>query len=454
MPFIAINPATEQVIAEYPVLDHAGVERALDQAHDAFLKWRGATSAERAGCMARAAELLESEVPVVAQLMTSEMGKTFAAAKGEAMKCAATMRYFAEHAESMLLPEDLPTKGSRSGLRYEPIGAIFAVMPWNFPLWQVVRMAVPTIMAGNVVVFKHAPNVPGCALYLQDLFIRAGFAPGILTSVFVEVDQVPAIVADSRVVAVTLTGSERAGRSIAAEAGKNIKKCVLELGGSDPFVVASSADMEHTVAMAVAARIQNNGQACIASKRFIVVRERADEFLERYAKAMGAVQLGDPMDPSTELGPLVSGAQRELLHAQVSSSIERGATALAGGVVPERSGYYYPATVLTDVPADSRASCEELFGPVSVVLVARDLADAIRIGNDTPWGLGATIWAQDAREIDEAIAGLDVGTVFANAMVASMNELPFGGTKNSGFGRELSALGAREFTNVKSYFVA
>jgi succinate-semialdehyde dehydrogenase/glutarate-semialdehyde dehydrogenase len=275
-----------------------------------------------------------------------------------------------------------------------------------------------------------------------------------LTTVFVDVDKVPGIIADSRIVAVTLTGSERAGRSVAAEAGKNIKKCVLELGGSDPFVVASSADMEHTVAMAVAARIQNNGQACIAAKRFIVVRDRSDEFLERYAAAMGAVQLGDPMDPATELGPLVSEAQRVLLDAQVSSSVERGAKVLVGGAVPDRTGYYYPATVLTDVPEDARASCEELFGPVAVVRTARDLADAIRMGNDTPWGLGASVWAQDDREIDEAIAGLEVGTVFANAMVASMNELPFGGTKNSGFGRELSALGAREFTNVKSYFVA
>jgi succinate-semialdehyde dehydrogenase/glutarate-semialdehyde dehydrogenase len=454
MPFIATNPATEQIFAEYPVLDDVAIEYVLDRAHGAFLKWRGASVAERAVCMTRAAELLESEIPVIAALMTSEMGKTFASAKGEAMKCAATMRYFAEHGESMLLPENLLTKGSRSGVRYEPIGAIFAVMPWNFPLWQVVRMAVPTIIAGNVVIFKHAPNVPGCALYLENLFVLAGFTPGIVTTVFVEVDKVPAIIADPRIVAVTLTGSERAGRSIAAEAGKNVKKCVLELGGSDPFVVASSADMEHTVAMAVASRIQNNGQACIAAKRFIVVRDRADEFLERYAGAMGAVTLGDPMDPATELGPLVSETQRALLDAQVSSSIERGARVLVGGEVPERTGYYYPATVLTDVPDDARASCEELFGPVSVVITARDLTDAIRIGNDTPWGLGASIWAQDDREIDQAITGLEVGTVFANAMVASMNELPFGGTKNSGFGRELSALGAREFTNAKSYFVA
>ncbi len=358
MPFVAVNPTTEETIAEYPSLDGPGVERALAEAHGAYLEWRRASFAERARSMTRAAELLESEIPVVAELMTREMGKTFAAAKGEALKCAATMRYFAEHAESMLQSEDLPTKGSRSGVRYEPIGAIFAVMPWNFPLWQVVRMAVPTIMAGNAVVFKHAPNVPGCARYIEDLFVRAGFPRGVLSTVFVELDQVPGIIADPRVAAVSLTGSDRAGRSVAAEAGRNLKKCVLELGGSDPFVVASSADMDHTVAMAVAARIQNNGQACIAAKRFIVVEERATEFLERYADAMGAVRLGDPMDPATELGPLVSRSQRDLLAAQVSSSIASGARVVVGGEVPERVGYFYPGTVLTDVPATARASCE------------------------------------------------------------------------------------------------
>ena len=454
MPFISTNPATEQVIAEYPSHSPKDVDQALETASRAYASWKKASFAERAESMNRAAELLESEIPVVAELMTSEMGKTFAAAKGEAMKCAMTMRYFAEHAESMLNEESLPTKGSRSGVRYDPIGAIFSVMPWNFPLWQVVRMAVPTLMAGNVVVFKHASNVPGCAKYLEDLFVRAGFTPGVLSTLFVSHDQVSDIIADPRIVAVSLTGSDQAGRTVGEWAGKNLKKCVLELGGSDPFVVANSADLDMTVPMAVTARIQNNGQACINSKRFIVVRERADEFLGRYADAMGAVRFGDPMDPATDLGPLVSKSQRDLLAAQVSSSVEKGATALVGGAVPERTGYYYPATVLANVPRDSRAGCEELFGPVAVVLVANDLRDAIRVANDTPWGLGGSVWASDASEIDEAIAGLDVGTVFANAIVASMNELPFGGTKNSGFGRELSAQGAQEFTNHKSFFVA
>jgi succinate-semialdehyde dehydrogenase/glutarate-semialdehyde dehydrogenase len=454
MPFTSINPATEEIVGEYVGHGRAEVEQALKAASVAFPLWSSLSFGDRGEVMTRAAELLESEVPVVAQLMTSEMGKTFAAAKGEAMKCAATMRYYAEHTEAMLVEQDVPTKGRRSGVRFEPVGPIFAVMPWNFPLWQVVRMAVPTIMAGNVVAFKHAPNVPGCAKYIEDLFVRAGFPEGVLTTLFVEIDQIPNIIADPRIVGVTLTGSERAGRSIAELAGKNLKKCVLELGGSDPFVVGASADVEQAVAMAVISRVQNNGQACIAAKRFIVVRERYEEFLEKFVEAMSNVKLGDPMDPATQLGPLVSKTQRDLLAAQVASSLEAGAAALTGGKVPEGTGFFYPATVLVNVPDDSRAGCEELFGPVAVVYEARDLTDAIRIANNTPWGLGGSIWAQDEDEINQGIAGLVVGTVFANAMVASMNELPFGGTKNSGFGRELSALGVREFTNAKSFFVA
>jgi succinate-semialdehyde dehydrogenase/glutarate-semialdehyde dehydrogenase len=454
MPFIAINPTSEEIVAEYPALTAKEVERALETASSAYQSWKVASFAERGSALTRVAELLESEIPVIAQLMTSEMGKTFASAKGEAMKCAMSLRYFAEHAASMFQEESIATSGSRSGVRYESTGIIFAVMPWNFPLWQVIRMAAPTLMAGNVVAFKHAPNVPGCAKYLEDLFTRAGVAPGVLTNLFVEIDQVPSIIADPRVVGVTLTGSERAGRSVAELAGRNLKKCVLELGGSDPFVVGVSANMDVTVPMAVTARVQNNGQACIASKRYIVVRERADEFLEKFVAAMAAVPMGDPMDPATTLGPLVSKAQRDLLVAQVSSSIKDGAVALTGGVAPEGTGFFYPATVLTNVPATSRAGCEELFGPVAVVYVADDLDDAIRIANDSPWGLGGSIWSDDEHEINEVIARLDVGVAFANAIVISMPELPFGGTKNSGFGRELSAMGAREFTNAKSYFVA
>ncbi len=454
MPFVAVNPYTEVEIARHDAFDAARVEAALAGAAEGSRAWRALTFAERAEVLNRVAELLEAEFPTAAELMTSEMGKTFAAAKSEAMKCALTLRHMAEHAESMLLAESLATAGSRSGVRYEPLGVVFAIMPWNFPLWQVVRMAAGTLMAGNAVAFKHAPNVPGCALYLEDLFRRAGAPHGVVTNLFVELDQVPSVIADERVAAVTITGSERAGRAVAQLAGANLKKCVLELGGSDPFIVAASADLTSAVAAGVRARIQNNGQACIAAKRFIVVRERADEFLDGFVEAMGAVALGDPMDASTALGPLVSRAQRDLLAAQVAASLARGARALVGGIVPEGRGFFYPATVLVDVPADARAATEELFGPVAVVRVAEDLEDAIAMANATPWGLGASVWSADPDEIDRAIETLEVGMVFANAVVASMPELPFGGTKRSGFGRELSVLGAREFTNAKSFYVA
>ncbi len=454
MPFLSVNPYTEEEISRYDAFDGSRLEAALAGAAAGFAAWRAMTFAGRAEVMNRVAELLEAEFPTAAELMTSEMGKTFAAAKSEAMKCALTIRYMAEHGESMLLPESFATAGSRSCVRYEPLGVIFAIMPWNFPLWQVVRMAAGALVAGNVVAFKHAPNVPGCALYLEDLFARAGAPRGVVTSLFVELDQVPTVIADDRVAGVTITGSERAGRAVAQLAGASLKKCVLELGGSDPFIVTASADLGAAVAAAVSARVQNNGQACIAAKRFIVVRERAGEFLDAFVEAMGAVAMGDPMDAATTLGPLVSRAQRDLLADQVASSLGRGARALVGGSTPAGRGFFYPATVLVDVPADARAATEELFGPVAVVQVAEDLPDAVALANATPWGLGASVWTDDPDEIDRAIETLEVGMVFANAVVASMPELPFGGTKRSGYGRELSVLGAREFTNAKSFYVA
>jgi succinate-semialdehyde dehydrogenase/glutarate-semialdehyde dehydrogenase len=454
MPFVATNPYSEETLSRHDVMGSAEIDAALERAVGGYRLWRSTDVKERAQLMVRAAELLEGEIPVIAHLMTSEMGKTFAAAKGEAAKCAATLRYFSEHAAGMLENDVISTNAAHSGVRYESVGPLLAIMPWNFPLWQVIRFAAPTMMAGNAVVLKHAPNVPGCALFLTDLFARAGFAPGVFTNLFVEPDQIPAIIADDRIVGVTLTGSERAGRAVAEEAGRSLKKCVLELGGSDAFVVAASADMDRTVANAVTARIQNNGQACIAAKRFIVVRERSDEFIERFVDEMRKVTTGDPMDPATNLGPLVSKTQLDLLAEQVSSSVAQGAVARVGGKPLEGTGYFYPATVLTDVPAHTRAANEELFGPVAVVQVANDLKHAIELGNDTPWGLAASIWASDRHEIDEGIANLDAGMVFANAIVASMPELPFGGTKRSGFGRELSKMGTREFTNAKSFYIA
>ena len=454
MSFTAINPATEEVIASYAAHSLEHIDVSLASAAAASCSWSRVPIEERALLMVRAAELLESEIPVIAQLMTSEMGKTFNAARGEASKSAMAMRYYAEHASALLATEAVVTRGSRSGVRFEPIGAILAIMPWNFPLWQVLRFAAPCLMAGNVVVVKHATNVPGCATYLEGLFRRAGFPQGVYTNLFAQIDDVARIIADPRIAGVTLTGSERAGRAVAELAGRNLKKCVLELGGSDAFIVGADADLELVVPMAVTARVQNNGQACVAAKRFIVLVELADEFIERFSEAMAVVATGDPMDPEMVMGPLASRAQRDLLSDQVSSSIAAGAVARTGGAPLERPGYYYPATVLTNVAADSRAGREELFGPVAVVHAVDDLAAAIELANQTPWGLGGSIWSGDQREIDAAIAGLDVGMVFANAIVTAMPELPFGGTKSSGMGRELSHFGIREFTNVKSFFVA
>jgi succinate-semialdehyde dehydrogenase/glutarate-semialdehyde dehydrogenase len=454
MPFTSVNPATEVEVARYAAHSSQEIDAALSTASKAFDEWSETPIDERIHLMERCAELLEGEVPVIAQLMTQEMGKTFASAKGEVIKCASVMRYYVEHAPALLQSETIETSGSASGVRYEPLGVILAIMPWNFPLWQVFRVLAPNLMAGNVVVVKHAPNVPGCAKFIEELFIRSGFPTGVVTNLFADVDAIGAIIGDARIAGVTLTGSEAAGRAVGELAGRHLKKCVLELGGSDAFLVGAAADMDLTVPMAVTARVQNNGQACIAAKRYIVVRERSEEFVERFTKAMADVPMGDPMDPRTVLGPLASKAQLEMLDEQVLSSLAAGAVALVGGQKPEGTGYFYPATVLTNVPVDSRAGSEELFGPVAVVYVVEDLSAAINLANASPWGLGASIWSKDQREIDEAIAGIEVGMVFANAIVVSIAELPFGGTKNSGIGRELAQYGVREFTNVKSFFVA
>ena len=452
MSYVAINPATGETIASYETLDAAGIEKVLATAASTFAQWRQTSFEERSLLMVRAAELLEGELPVIAQLMTSEMGKTFAAAKGEVAKCAMTMRYYAEHAESMLAPEAIASPAKNSGVRFDPLGPVLAVMPWNFPLWQAVRFAAPAIMAGNVGILKHASNVPGCAEFLGNLFTRAGFPAGVFQNAFIAVKDIAGVIHDPRIAAVTLTGSEGAGRAVAAAAGDALKKCVLELGGSDPFIVGESANLDDVIPYAVTARIQNNGQSCIASKRFIVVASQYDAFVERFADAMTEVALGDPMEAATIVGPVATAAQRDLLMAQISESVAQGAIVRAGGFAPDRPGFFVAPTVLTDVPSDSRAGCEELFGPVAVVIKARDLDDAIAIANDTPWGLGSSIWATDQAEIDRATVGLEAGMVFANAIVASTPELPFGGIKNSGYGRELSAFGIREFVNIKTYY--
>jgi succinate-semialdehyde dehydrogenase/glutarate-semialdehyde dehydrogenase len=454
MSFTAINPATEEVIAEYPNHTHEEIEAALQASVIAFKDWRATSFKERAELMVRAAEILDAEVDAVGKLLTSEMGKTYTSAKAEVLKCAGTMRYFAEHAEALLSEEEIPSTASRSGIRYQPLGTVLAVMPWNYALWQAIRFIAPGLMAGNVGILKHAHNVPGSAKFLEELFLRAGFPVGVFANLFLSHDELSAMIADDRIAAVTLTGSEGAGQRVGGLAGANLKKCVLELGGSDAFIVGASADLELTIPKAVTARVQNNGQSCIAAKRFIVVKERADEFIEGFVKAMSEVVVGDPMDPTTVLGPLVNAEQRDLIDEQVQDSIAKGAVLHTGGKKLEGKGYYYPATVLTNVPRESRAGCEELFGPVAVVEVVDNIDEAIELANSTPWGLGGSIWATDPAEIEKAIAGIESGMVFANAIVASTPELPFGGIKKSGYGRELSALGIREFVNTKTFFIA
>jgi succinate-semialdehyde dehydrogenase / glutarate-semialdehyde dehydrogenase len=450
----SVNPATGEVVETFESHSDKEVDARLHRAGEAFASYRWSGFAERARGMVTAAELLESEQPDVARTLTTEMGKTFAAAKAEVAKCALTMRWYAEHAERLLADEPIETSARSSYVRYEPLGPVLAVMPWNFPMWQVIRFAAPTLMAGNVGLLKHASNVPRTALLLEDLFRRAGFEEGVFSTLLVGSSEVAGLIADERVVAVTLTGSEAAGRSVASIAGQNLKKCVLELGGSDPYIVLPSANLDRAVATAAQARVQNNGQSCIAAKRFIVVAPIADEFIERFGAAMASLVLGDPLDPATDVGPLVSAAQREEVAGQVDDAKAKGAHVACGGVVPEGRGWFYPPTVLTGVTSEMRVFEEEVFGPVAIVEVARDLDEAIALANRTSFGLGSSVWTNDEAEMQACVARIEAGMVFVNAMVASQPEMPFGGIKRSGYGRELSHLGIREFCNAKSVWFA
>lgn len=454
MSFTAINPATEEVIAQYPTHSPAQIDAVLASASTAFTSWSEVPIEDRALLMVRAAELLEGEIPVIAQLMTSEMGKTFNASRGEAGKSAMAMRYYAEHASEILAPESIATRGSRSGVRYEPIGAVLAIMPWNFPLWQVIRFAAPALMVGNVGLLKHASNVPQTALAIEDLFRRAGLPDGAFSNLFIPSSGVAALIHDPRIAAVTLTGSEPAGMSVAAAAGDALKKTVLELGGSDPFVVLASADLNAAVRTAVTARVQNNGQSCIAAKRFIVVDAVADEFESRFIESMDTLVVGDPFDPATNIGPIVSEAQRDELVGQVADALSQGATVHAGATLPDGDGWWFAPTVLSGVTTDMPIAKVEMFGPVAMVIRVPDVAAAIAAANDTSFGLGSSVWSADEDEIAACVEGIEAGAVFVNAMVASMPELPFGGIKRSGYGRELSELGLKEFANAKTIFVA
>jgi succinate-semialdehyde dehydrogenase/glutarate-semialdehyde dehydrogenase len=445
-----INPATGETQREFPALSSAAIEAKLNLAWTTFHSYRHTPWADRARHLQKAAEILETEKREYGALMTTEMGKTLPSAIAEAEKCAWACRYYAENGERLLADEPVPTNASRSFVRYQPLGPVLAVMPWNFPFWQVFRFAAPALAAGNTGLLKHASNVPQCALAIADILHRAGFPEGAFQTLLIEANQVDALLHDDRVVAATLTGSEPAGRSVARASGSQIKKTVLELGGSDPFIVMPSADFEEAVTAAVKARVINNGQSCIAAKRFIVAGGIYDAFEKRFVDRMRALKVGDPMAADTDVGPLATSKIRDELHDQVQRAVAAGGRLLAGGRKIDGPGFYYEPTVLADVPRSSPVFHEEFFGPVAMLFRAHDAEEAIELANDSPFGLGSSVWTRDESEQAKFMDGIEAGQVFVNAMVASDPRLPFGGVKRSGYGRELGVWGIREFVNVKT----
>jgi len=450
----SINPATGETLRTFEPLTDGELEDRIARADAAWRKYRHTSFADRRRWLSAAAAILESEMGALGRTMTLEMGKPIATARAEAAKCALACRYYVEHGERLLADEPVDAGAGRSFIRYQPIGPVLAVMPWNFPFWQVFRFAAPALMAGNVGLLKHASNVPQCALAIEDVIRRAGFPPDVFQTLLIGPQAVARVLDDERVKAASLTGSEPAGAEVASRAGRRIKKTVLELGGSDPFVVTPHANLDAAVKTAVEARAINNGQSCIAAKRFIVDERIAPEFERRFVAGMQALKIGDPMDESTQLGPLATPGILDGLDEQVRKSVAMGARLLTGGQRVDRPGNFYAPTVLADVPVNSPAYREELFGPVAVVLRARDLDDAIRLANDTEFGLGASAWTTDTEEQRQLIDEIEAGMVFVNGMVASDPRLPFGGVKHSGYGRELSGYGIREFVNVKTVKVA
>ena len=451
MALSSINPSTGETVATFDEHSVDEVERRIAASCDAFRSWSARPIEERAAVLLKVGGLLDAEQDTLARLMTLEMGKTLRSARDEAAKCAAGCRYYAEHAATYTAPVPVEENGMRHGeVRFEPLGTVLAIMPWNFPFWQVIRFAAPALAAGNVALLKHASNVPQCAMALEDLFHRAGAPPAVFQTLLVGSSRVESVVADSRVAAVTLTGSEGAGRAVASVAGRHLKKTVLELGGSDAFIITASADLDKAVDTAVAARIINNGQSCIAAKRFIVVEEIADMFTNMFVRRMSALKVGDPMLPETDVGPLATSAIRDELHNQVLETVSRGAQALIGGAPMETDGWFYQPTVLTDIPRGSPAREMELFGPVASVFRVPSVDAAIALANDSTFGLGASAWTTDAVEAERLAHGLEAGSVFINGMVASDPRYPFGGVKQSGYGRELGSWGLREFVNIKT----
>jgi len=450
MSIATINPANGKTLRTFEPYSAARVSESLDRGVAAFQQHRHTSFAERATHMRKAGEILNAECRELGRLMTVEMGKPIKAAMAEAEKCATACSYYVENAEKFLADQPVRMEGGESWVAFQPLGVVLAIMPWNFPFWQVFRFAAPALMAGNVGILKHASNVPQCALAIEDIFRRAGFVDGAFQTLLIGSDKIEGIIADSRVAAVTLTGSEGAGRSVASAAGKNLKKSVVELGGSDPFIVMPSADVESAVSTAVTARMINNGQSCIAAKRFIVHEKIYDQFLEKFVARVSKIRVGDPMDEQTELGPLATAAICDELDQQVKVSVAAGAKVLTGGIRLEREGFFYAPTVLADIPPNAPAARDELFGPVASVFKAKDLDDAIGIANGTTFGLGASAWTRDNTERDQFVAEIESGLLFINGMVVSDARLPFGGVKHSGFGRELGEFGIREFVNIKS----
>jgi succinate-semialdehyde dehydrogenase/glutarate-semialdehyde dehydrogenase len=453
MPIASINPADGTTIKTFETLSEAQIDEKLQRAAETFRVYRRTTFEARESMMMRAAEILETEKNDFARLMTMEMGKPIKGAVGEAEKCAWVCRYYAENARQHLMDKLVETNAKKSYLRFQPLGPVLAVMPWNFPFWQVFRFAAPALMAGNVGLLKHASNVPQCALAIEDIFRRAGFPEGAFQTLLVGSDAVPRILEDRRVVAATLTGSEPAGRSVASIAGKQIKKTVLELGGSDAFIVMPSAELQEAVTTAVKARTINNGQSCIAAKRFLVAADIYYEFERRFVEEMKALRVGDPFDEATDIGPLATEQILKDVDWQVKTSVASGALILTGGKKVDRPGNYYEPTVLANIPHDSPAYCEEVFGPVALLFRVNNIDEAIKLANATTFGLGAAAWTNDPDEQERFIDEIEAGCVFINGMVASDPRLPFGGIKNSGYGRELGEFGIREFVNIKTVWV-
>jgi succinate-semialdehyde dehydrogenase / glutarate-semialdehyde dehydrogenase len=454
MPIASINPATGEKLKEFSLFEDAEIEKSLSRAEKAFRRYRRTTFNERGKVLLTAAELLFQEKEKFAEIITLEMGKLFRDSLAEIDKCAGGCRFYAENGERFLEKEPAQTDAAESYVEYQPLGPVLAIMPWNFPFWQVFRFAAPALMAGNVGLLKHASNVPQCALAIEDILCRAGFEEGVFQTLLIEPEQVEKLIVDPRVKAVTVTGSEKAGASVASTAAREIKKAVLELGGSDPFIVMPSADFAAALSTAMKARTINTGQSCIAAKRFIIADEIYERFIDQFVKRMRALKIGDPMDPQTELGPLATEQILQGVHEQVQKAIATGAKLLTGGNRIHGPGFFYEPTVMVDVPKESPAYREEVFGPVAAVFRVRGADEAIELANDTTFGLGSSAWTNDRQEQKRFASELDSGMVFINAMVASDPRLPFGGVKRSGFGRELGAPGIREFTNTKTIWIS